>query len=90
VRTRLESDLPCREIVFAELKKGTEPDTLVALTKLLAPSMRNDPAFRRWISDRLRTGRESNRVLGQLAFDVLANTCRPIQFALLEAVLTRS
>ena len=90
VRTRLQSDRECREAVFAELKKVTEPDILVALAKLLAPSMRNDTAFRTWISDRLRTGRESNRVLGQLAFDVLANASRPVEFALLEAVLTGS
>ena len=90
VRTRLQSDRECREAVFAELKKVTEPDILVALAKLLAPSMRNDTAFRTWISDRLRAGRQSDRVLGQLAFDVLANACRPVEFALLEAVLTRS
>lgn len=90
VRTRLQSDHECREAVFAELKKVTEPDTLVALAKLLAPAMRNDHGFRTWISERVRAGRQSDRVLSELAFDVIANSCRPVEFALLETVLTRS
>ncbi|WP_434348710.1 hypothetical protein ACN6A1_15910 [Myxococcus virescens] len=90
VRARLESDRYCREIVFGELRKVTEPDTLVGLTKLLAPSMRSDPAFRTWASDQLRAGRESKGPLCQLAFDVLANSTKPVEFAFLEALLTRA
>jgi hypothetical protein len=90
VRARLQSDRECREAVFAELKRITEADILVPLAKLLAPSMRNDTAFRTWISERVRAGRQSDRVLGQLALDVLANVCRPVEFALLEAALTQS
>jgi len=90
VRTRLQADPECRKLVFAELQNITEPDTRIALAKLLAASMRNDPAFRSWISDQLRTARESSRVLCQLAFDVLANTCKPVEFALFEAALTRN
>jgi len=90
VRTRLRSDRECREAVFAELKQITDPDILVALTKLLAPAMQNETAFRAWISERVRAERASDRLLGELAFDVLANVCRPVEFVLLEAVLTRS
>jgi hypothetical protein len=89
VRNRLQSDTECREIVFAELQKVTAPDIRIALAKLLAPSMRNDPAFRSWISDQLRGARESSHVICELAFDVLANASKPVEFALLEAALTR-
>ena len=90
VRTRLQSDRECREAVFSELKKVTDPDTRVTLAKLLAPSMRNDTAFRTWISDQLGVIQKNERVLAPLAFDVLANACKPVEFVLLEAVLTRS
>jgi hypothetical protein len=90
VRARLQSDRECRDAVFAELKRITEADILIPLAKLLAPSMRNDMAFRTWISERVRAGRQSDRILGQLAFDVLANVCRPVEFAFLEAALTQS
>jgi hypothetical protein len=89
VRSRLQADAECRRLVFAELQKITEPDIQLALAKLLAPSMRNDPAFRTWISNQLRATRESSRVICQLTFDVLANASKPVEFALLEAVLTR-
>ena len=90
MRTRLQADAECRELVFAELQKVTEPDIRIALAKLLAPSMRNDPAFRSWISEQLRVARESGRIICQLAFDVLANASKPVEFALLEAALMRS
>jgi hypothetical protein len=90
VRTRLQSDRECREAVFSELKKVTEPDTMIALTKLLTPSMRNDKAFRFWISNQLSLIRENEKALAPLAFYVLANACKPVEFALLEAVLTQS
>jgi hypothetical protein len=89
VRTRLQADAKCGELVFAELQKVTEVDIRIALAELLAPSMRNDPAFRTWISEQLRTARENSRVICELAFDVLANACKPVEFALLEAALTR-
>jgi hypothetical protein len=89
VRSRLQTDRECRKLVFGAVQKVTEPDTWIALAKLLAPSMRTDPAFRTWISSQLRAARDSSRVLCQLAFDVLANTCKPVEFALFEAVLTR-
>jgi hypothetical protein len=89
VRTRLQSDRECREAVFSELKKITEPNTMIALAKLLAPSMRSDTAFRAWISEQLNTIRENKQALAPLAFDVLANTCMPVEFALLAAMLTR-
>jgi hypothetical protein len=75
--------------VFADLQNVTELDTRIALAKLLAPSMRNDPAFRTWISDELRDAREKSRVICELAFDVLANASKPVEFALLEAAFTR-
>jgi len=89
VRGRLQIDRDCRKLVFAAVQKVTEPDTWIAVVKLLAPSMRTDPAFRTWISSQLRAARESSRLLCQLAFDVLANACKPVEFVLLEAVLTR-
>ncbi len=52
--------------------------------------MRNDTAFRTWISDQLGVIQKNERVLAPLAFDVLANACKPVEFVLLEAVLTRS
>ena len=88
VRNRLQSDQECRNLVFADLQNVTELNTRVALAKLLAPSMRNDPAFRTWISDQLRSARENSRVICQLAFDVLASAYKPVEFALLEAALT--
>jgi hypothetical protein len=51
--------------------------------------MRNDPVFRTWVSDQLRDARGNSRVICQLAFDVLANACKPVEFALLEAALSR-
>jgi hypothetical protein len=89
VRARLQMDRECRELLFAELQTVTEPDTWITLTKLLAPSMGNDPAFRSWMSDQLRVARESSRILCQLAFDVLANAYKPVEFALFEAALTQ-
>jgi len=89
VRNRLQTDRECRNLVFADLQNATELNTRIALAKLLAPSMRNDPAFRTWISNQLLCARENSRVICQLAFDVLANVCKPVEFALLEAALTR-
>ena len=89
VRNRLQSDQECRNLVFGELQNVTELSTRVALAKLLAPSMRNDPAFRTWISGQLRSARENSGVICQLAFDVLAKAYKPVEFALLEAALTR-
>jgi hypothetical protein len=89
VRNRLQTDQECRNLVFAELQNVTELNTRIALAKLLASSMRNDPAFRSWISDQLRRARKNSRVICRLAFDVLANASKPVEFALLEAVLTR-
>ncbi len=40
-------------------------------------------------SNQLRAARESSRVICQLAFDVLANACTPVEFALREVLLTR-
>jgi hypothetical protein len=89
VRNRVETDQECRNLVFADLQNVTELNTRIALAKLLAPSMRNDPAFRAWISEQLRGARENSRVICELAFDVFANACKPVEFALLEAALTR-
>lgn len=75
--------------MFADLQNVTELDTRIALAKLLAPSMRSDPAFRSWISAQLRGARENSHVICQLAFDVLANASKPVEFALFEAVFTR-
>jgi len=88
VRGRLQTDQECRKLVFAAVQKVTAPDTWIALAKLLAPSMRTVPAFRTWISSQLRAVRESSRVICQLAFDVLANACKSVEFALREALLT--
>jgi len=54
--------------------------------------MRNDKTFRTWVSDRLRAGRENEnaQVSGQISFDVLANACKLVESALLEAALTPS
>jgi hypothetical protein len=89
VRNRLQSDQECRNLVFADLQNVTECNTRIALAKLLAPSMLSDPTFRTWIADQLRGARENSRVICELAFDVLANACKPIEFALLEAAFTR-
>jgi hypothetical protein len=89
VRNRLQTDQECRNLVFADLQNVTELNTRIALAKLLAPSMRNDPAFRTWISEQLRGARENSRVICELVFDVLANASKPVEFALLEAALTR-
>jgi hypothetical protein len=89
VRNRLQTDQECRSLVFAHLQNATEFNTRMALAKLLAPWMRNDPAFRTWISDQLRGARENSSVICQLVFDVLANVHKPAEFALLEAALTR-
>ncbi|MBI5604358.1 MAG: hypothetical protein HY879_13510 [Deltaproteobacteria bacterium] len=89
VRNRLQTDQECRNLVFADLKNVTELDTRISLAKLLAPSMRNDPAFRSWISDQFLRARDNSRVICQLEFDVLANACKPVEFALLEAALLR-
>ena len=76
-------------MVFADLQNVAQINTRIALANLLAPSMRNDPAFRTWISEQLRGARENNRVICELVFDVLANACKPVEFALLEVALTR-
>jgi hypothetical protein len=89
VRNRLQTDQECRNLVFANLQNATELNTRIALAKLLAPFMRKDPAFHTWISYQLRGARENSRVICQLALDVLANACKPVEFALLEAALTR-
>lgn len=89
VRNRLQTDQECRNLVFADVQNITELNTRIALAKLLAPSMRNNPAFRTWISHQLRGARENSRVICELAFDVLANASKPVEFALLEAALTR-
>lgn len=89
VRSRLQSDQECRNLVFVDLQNATELNTRVALAKLLAPSMRNVPEFRAWISDQLHSAREDSSVIGQLVFDVLANLYRPLEFALLEPTLTQ-
>jgi hypothetical protein len=90
VRNRLQMDQECRNLVFANLQNATELNTQIVLAKLLAPSMRNDPAFHTWISDQLHGARENSRVMCQLAFDVLANACKPVEFALLETALHRN
>lgn len=89
VRSRLQTDHECRNLVFANLKNETELSTRIAIAKLLAPSMRKEPAFQTWISSQLRGTRENSSVICELAFDVFANACKPVEFALLEAVLTR-
>lgn len=89
VRNRLQTDQECRNLVFGNLQNHTELNTRIALAKLLAPSMRSDPEFRAWVSDQLRDARENSRVICQLAIDVLANECKPVEFALLEAALIR-
>ncbi|CAB5119131.1 hypothetical protein D3OALGB2SA_2869 [Olavius algarvensis associated proteobacterium Delta 3] len=89
VRNRLQTDQECRNLVFENLQNATEVNTRISLAKLLAPSMRKDPAFHTWISDQLRGARKNSRVICQLAFDVLGNACKPVEFALLEAALTR-
>lgn len=89
VLNRLQADRDCRELVVAELHKIVEIDTRVALAKLLAPSLRTDPAFRSWVSEQLGCFREHRGVICPLAFDAISNAVRPIEFTLLEAALTR-
>ena len=90
LRNRLQTDEECRKLVFANLQNATELDTQIAVAKLLAPSMRNDPAFRTWVSNQLFETRGKSRIICQLVFDVLANTCKPVEYALLETVLIRN
>jgi len=89
VRNRLQMDHECRNLVFGNLQNATELNSRIALAKLLAPSMHNDPAFRTWVLDQLLETRKNSSVICQLAFDVLANACKPVEFALVEAALTR-
>lgn len=89
VKNRLQKDQECRSLLFADLQNVIDLDTRIALAKLLAPAMRNEPAFRTWISDQIRAAREDSRVICQFAFDVLANASKSVEFALLEAVYTR-
>ena len=88
VRSRLQSDQECRNLVFGDLQNTTELNNRVALAKLLAQSMRSTPEFRTWVSDQLLSAREDSRVIGPLVFDVLSDLYRPLEFALLEATLT--
>lgn len=88
VRSRLESDRLCRDATFAQLKGITDLFTMIGVSRLLAPAMRNDRAFREWISEQLRFTQETHHVLAPLAFDALTNRARPVKHALLEAVLT--
>ncbi len=89
VRNRLQTDQECRNLVFANLQNVTELNLRIAIAKLLAPSMRKDPAFHIWMLDQLRGARENSRVICELAFDIIANACKPVEFALFEAALTR-
>lgn len=89
VRNRLQTDRECQNLVFTNLQNAADLKTKIVMAKLLAPSMRNDPEFQAWISDQLRDVRENCHTFCQLEFEVLENIYRPVEFALLEAVLTR-
>jgi hypothetical protein len=89
VYNRLQTDRECRNLIFSNLQNPTALNTRIVLAKLLAPSMRNDPEFRTWISNQLRATRESSCVICQLEFDVLENMYTPVEFSLLGAALTK-
>lgn len=89
VRSRLQSDQECRELVFSLLRQASDRESQVAVARLLAPTMRSDASFRDWLSAQLRAARATDQPLAALAFDVLANTCKPVEFSLLEVALTR-
>ncbi len=90
VRTRLQTDKECRELVFNKLGGIAELDTRIMLAKLIAPSMRNDTTFRSWIMDQVWSSRAGDSLICRLAFDVLSNRVQPVEFALFEAALTDS
>nr|WP_319393779.1 NACHT domain-containing protein [uncultured Desulfobacter sp.] len=89
VQERLQKDEEFRNLVFDNLQNITELNTQIALTKLLAPSMRKNSEFHKWISEQLLRARESSLIICELTFDVLSNAIKPVEFALLEAALTQ-
>lgn len=89
VRSRLQSDRECRDMVFTLLQQATDRNTQLAVARLLAPTMRSDAAFRDWLSAQIRAARDGGQPLAPFAFDVLANACKPVEFILLETALTR-
>ncbi|MCP4337349.1 MAG: NACHT domain-containing protein [Desulfobulbaceae bacterium] len=89
VQERLQNDEECRNLVFANLHNITELNTQIALTKLLAPSMRKNSEFHKWISEQLHRTRDNSFITCELTFDVISNACKPVEFALLEAALTQ-
>jgi hypothetical protein len=89
LQTRLQSDFRCREILFDGLSNITETDTVIALAKLLGPSMRSDSEFCAWVSQQLRITGERDRTICQFAYDLFSNEFKPVEFALFEAMLTR-
>ncbi|MET0038005.1 MAG: hypothetical protein ABW097_19085 [Candidatus Thiodiazotropha lotti] len=89
IRDRLKTDQKCQNILFSELHNNTDLVTRIALVKLLAPTMRKNTVFRAWVSDQIQNTRKNSQDVCQLVIDVFDNKCKPVEFALLEAVFTR-
>jgi len=89
IRTRLQTDQACLELVLAELKGVSEPAISVPLARLLAPILQDESEFREWVGKLLSTARAASQPLAPVAFDGLANRCKAVEHALLEALLTR-
>lgn len=89
IRTRLQTDQACRELVMGELKNISDPAAAVPLARLVAPVVQDEPEFRDWVARQLSAVRDAGQPIAPLAFDSLANRCKAVEFALLEAVLTR-
>ncbi|WP_145928668.1 NACHT domain-containing protein [Termitidicoccus mucosus] len=89
IRTRLQTDRTCRELILGELKGISDPAISVPLARLIAPVMQDEPEFRDWVAQRLGAARAAGQPIAPVAFDGLANRCKAIEHAFLEAVLTR-
>jgi len=89
IRTRLQTDQACRELILGELKGISDPAVAVPLARLIAPIMQDEPEFRNWVARLLSAARTTSQPIAPLAFDGLANRCKAVEHALLEAVLTR-
>lgn len=88
IRKRLQSDHECLYAVFEKLKTVRAIEPIVAITKLIAPLIGKETEFQEWVSEQLHEYFQQEKVLGNLVFDLFSNDFRPVEFTLLEAVLT--
>ena len=60
IATRLRSEEVCRQATFDGLRALTDSDVLVGVARLLGPTMRHDPEFRKWVLRLLQEAREQD------------------------------